>query len=211
MKKFPVDQQLEKIEGFSKTYIQIIMGRIESQKGAFYRHDLYLFYPVADRAVNLNAAIVDCAKTKNIVGGGILLRCLLDTLMCFVFLSFHPKANEYFDLFIEEGRLCKKGKKGNTIPIPDHEIRKFINGEAGTPEIARQINEVYKETSDFVHFSHKHVYGLVQDFSDTEKKAGFKIGIGNSKWEGIELQKYLETVIHINESIMGLLAKHCIK
>lgn len=190
--------------------LQPLFQRMEKQKCAalalvkesleYTNNDVYiiqlLMFAALNRTINILDAISDAIMKWNIIAAGSLLRNLLDTLAVLVFLSKQPNLNltEVIDTLFKNGRLMKR-KGMRLMRIPDADVIKCVN------EVYPWAKQVYDETSGFVHFSGKHLFGIAREFLNTDKVITMGIGIGNESWPEEELKNFLEATNEITIQI----------
>lgn len=145
----------------------------------------FLLLAILDRTANVLDGITDAIMKWNVIVAGSLLRNLLDTLAVLVFLSEQQYPPEAINALFKDGRLMRR--KGMKLKrIPDAEIIEH------TKKVYPWAKDVYGETSGFVHFSGKHLFGIVQKISNKDRVITMKVGVGQESWPEEELKNFLE-------------------
>jgi hypothetical protein len=172
-----------------KEIINIGKDMLSINGGNIYAPDLFIT-GVLNRTINLTDAILVLTERWNIVAAGPLIRLYLDTLLRSSYLAA-TKNHDAFILQILEGKQLNeiKDEKGK---LTDKRLR-----DCARP-LFPQVDNVYRETSKFVHFSDKHVFSCI---TPDEK---IFIGKGFRKWQEKDIVSLLECTIAITKVILAI-------
>jgi len=159
-----------------------------------YQIDLILF-GLMDRTVNLLDALIFCLEKLNIVAAGSLLRNLIENLALITYFAEHSNGKIAAESILKYGRpkIFEKNKLRN---LRDSEIIDFLN------EKFVLAKSIYIETSAFVHFSPKHIFGITKPLDKNKRLFEGHISIGNENWQKPEIRRFIEVTKAISKKIL---------
>lgn len=164
----------------------------------------FVLLGIIQRSIELTKGFIDLMDQWNLLCSAPLIRLQIDTLLRLAYLSSLDDPEE----------ISKKIFNGEHINrIKDNEGKKL--SDARLRDYARKsfhwIDEVYENTSKFIHFSDKHISSSILKINENDHIAYFVIGNGTKNAREEDIVFYYDVMIQINEGIYHLITDICNK
>jgi hypothetical protein len=164
----------------------------------------FVLLGIIQRSIELTKGFIDLMDQWNLLCSAPLIRLQIDTLLRLAYLSSLDDPEE----------ISKKLFNGEQINrIKDNEGKKL--SDARLRDYARKsfhwIDDVYENTSKFIHFSDKHIFSSILKINENEHIAYFVIGNGAKNVREEDIVFYYDVMIQINEGIYHLITEICNK
>lgn len=164
-----------------KTIITELLFELNSgysdNEAPLYKQDLFFILPIANQAIELDKGIDKMVLDNNFICAASLTRSLLECSLVLLYaLSFHSlnkeiDEEEFFDKFLEEGRI-QKYYRNKWRNVRDIDLLDVFN------ELLHiDIHSDYKKLCDILHYSKSHINLPIKSM-EGEK---FQINIGYDK------------------------------
>jgi hypothetical protein len=163
-----ISESLERLESFEKKYFSLAKLMLEPGKTYLFPLDL-VANAIMDRALSYIFGFTTLIKCNNYLCAVPLVRLHLDNLLRF-YAGYISKDPHDFASNVIDGKSIRnlKDKDGNRMT--DKYLVDLISKDY------KWIQNVYNETSGFVHFSHKHIFSSLK--VDNIEKRTVQLSIG---------------------------------
>ncbi len=172
-----------------KQTINVGNDMLSANGGKMYIPDIF-FIGILNRSINLIDAILCLTSRWNFIAAGPLVRLHLDTLLRLSYLRTTQNPDTFI-MHILEGKQVNKMKDEKGVKLTDTRLCDYAR------TMFPQVDNVYKETSRFIHFSDKHVFSCITPDE-------FFIGKGFRKWPERDIVSLLDCTIEITEMILAI-------
>lgn len=195
--------RLKKIESL-EAQLPTTAGRLMENGAPFYITSMFLL-GAAQRTIDQSRAFRQLVQTENFTAAAIMLRTQVDTAMRLNGLTLLKDVEEDLKkVFSNELQF------NHLRPSRSHDRKK---GEKLTDaflrhELAKQfpfINEVYKQTSDFVHLSFRPFFLGTRIGSEEERTIDFVIGPNARKYDESNYHEIADAFMHVTEMTTSIL------
>ena len=164
----------------------------------------FVMLGIIQRSIELTKGILNLMDQWNLLCAAPLIRLQIDTLLRLTYLSSLDDPEEISEKIFKGERINKikdnEGKKLNDARLRDYARKSF-----------HWIDEVYENTSKFIHFSDKHIFTSIIKLNETDRIAYFVIGNGTKNAKEEDIAFYYDVMIQINEGISHLITEICNK
>jgi hypothetical protein len=162
-----LDEKLGKQERAERKLLQLFHPVIQSGDN-MYVSDFFLI-GVLKRAISLSSGFRALIAARNFTCAASLLRMQLDTAMRLNAAALSPNAAD-FALAVFRGDPVNKMKDRDGQSMTDSYLAKKLN------ELFPWVHNVYKETSELVHFTSRHIFSSAAKLDEDSRTVHFMIG-----------------------------------
>jgi hypothetical protein len=158
----------------------------------------FVLLGIIQRSIEITRGFIALIDDWNLLCAAPLIRLQLDTLLRMAYLSTLENPDEISRKIFSGERINsvkdRQGKKLNDARLRDYARKTFP-----------RIDEVYENTSKFIHFSDKHIFTSIWKINDEDHLVWFAIGAGSRNAKEEDIACYYTIMIQINEGIMQLI------
>ena len=161
-----------------------------------YMIDLFIV-GVVKRSIDLVDGFILTIDNWNLICTAPIVRMHLDTLLRLNYISkIPPKEADKLIHQIMDGELLKKYKDSEGKKLNDACLRKYAR------DVFPWIDNVYKNTSKFIHFSERHMFAPVYSTNNKNKIVNFAIHKGSYNVKEEQITEYYDVFIIITDNII---------
>lgn len=166
-----IEEMIDQIEETRDKYIEIAEEIGKAYNNSILISDFFIYGGI-ERALDITDSFLLLLKEDHFQSAGALLRMHLDTLLRLYALTM-VKSKQEFVTAIMEGTHMDKLVDVNGKKLTDAYLREcFFSAPENKNWIS--LNEIYTETSGFIHFSSKHIYAPLKKME--ENTLSFELG-----------------------------------
>ena len=158
--KIKIDKLIKPLENSKKVHLQIAEEMLKADQGNIYPLDL-LALGIIKRSLMLVNGFCTLVRKNNFTCAAPIVRLHLDNLLQ-IYAAFITKDPHDFATKKLEGKQTDKLKDKDGEKMTDSYLAKVLSKKKETSWVKR----VYKETSKFIHFSDKHIFGTVMNVKE---------------------------------------------
>ena len=190
-------EKQKNLENYRERIIQLGHSKMGQIGDRISYTDLVLL-GIIQRSIEINKGFLNLMDQWNLLCAAPLIRLQIDSLLRLAYISSLNNPEE----------ISEKIFKGEPINrIKDNEGNKL--SDARLKDYARTsfpwIDEVYKNTSKFIHFSEKHIFSSIIKTNETDRTVHFVIGNGTRNAKEDDIAFYYDVMIQINEGLLTLI------
>jgi hypothetical protein len=194
VKLIPLFKQLENLQKKHFEIFKLLQGDYNDN---IFHLDMFL-KPVLKRSLDLTDSFSILVNNWHYTISGAILRMQLDNLLR-VYYVFQRKDN--VKIYVE---FLKKG----TFRDLKHTDGKKVTDKL-LVDIAKRnyswIENVYKETSKFIHLSTKHYYATILNMDKSNRTMEEFFGVGFFNWTEYSIFEVISAFIHTTKSLLDLM------
>jgi len=152
---------------------------------------------VVKRSLDLVDGFILTTSNWNLICAAPIIRMHLDTLLRLNYISkVPPKEADKLILHIMNGEPLNKFKDSEGKGLNDTRLRKYLK------DVFPWIDNVYKQTSKFIHFSERHMFVPVYSTNNEKRIVNFVIHKGSHNVKEEQITEYYNVFIIITDSII---------
>jgi len=186
-KKEKLDTYFDKLKKAGKDAVENTnMGMID-----------FFIIGVVKRSLDLVDGFILTISNWNLICAAPIIRMHLDTLLRLNYISkVPPKEADKLILHIMNGEPLNKFKDSEGKGLNDTRLRKYLK------DVFPWIDNVYKQTSKFIHFSERHMFVPVYSTNNEKRIVNFAIHKGSHNVKEEQITEYYNVFIIITDSII---------
>jgi hypothetical protein len=207
--KFPYEvypsliEKRKVLEDYRENIIRLGHSKMEKIGDSIDYTDFVLL-GIIQRSIELTKGFINLMDQWNLLCAAPLIRLHLDTLLRLAYISSLNDPEDISKRIFYDERINNirdgEGKKLNDARLRDYARKSF-----------HWIDEVYMNTSKFIHFSDKHIFSSIIKMNEKDHVAYFVIGNGTKNAKEEDLLSYYDIMIQINTGILHLITEICNK
>lgn len=159
---------------------------------------------IIHRSIKINEGFISLIDKWNLLCAAPMIRLQIDTLLRLSYLSTLEDREDISRKLLSGERINNiEGKDGKKLN--DYNLKKYATGTFPW------INEIYTNTSKFIHFSEKHILTSIIKINEDDHTVYFAIGSESKNAKEEDLVSYYDVMIRINKGICQLINSIYIK
>ena len=193
--KFPeLKDKKEKLD----TYFDKLIKTGKDAVGNINRYMIYfLIIGVVKRSLDLVDGFILTIDNWNLISAAPIIRMHLDTLLRLNYIfKIPPKEADKLIHHIMDGKPLYKFEDSEGKRLTDACLRKYAK------DVFPWIDNVYKHTSKFIHFSERHMFVPIYSTNNEKKIVNFAIHKGSHNVKEEQITEYYNVFITITDSII---------
>lgn len=163
-----IEKLLKNLEDSKKSHLKIAKEMLEVDQGNIYPLDLFAL-GIIKRSLMLVNGFCTLVRKNNFISAAPIVRLHLDNLLQ-IYAAFVVKKPHDFATKKLKGKQTNNLKDKDGKKMTDSYLAEILSKKKETSWVKR----VYKETSKFIHFSDKHIFGTVMNVKE-DRTAEFLI------------------------------------
>ena len=187
-------EKFQLLEKLQQKHLDIGVKMLSVAERHYYSTDL-LMIGILNRSLDLLDGVTSLVERWNFTCAASLVRLQLDSLLRLVYLSTLEDANSVSTEIIE-GRSFREMKDEAGKTLTDAMLRTYAR------PIYPWVDEIYKETSNLIHFSNKHFFISVNSLDERSRTMQFSIAQGNTNWPEQEIDSLLNVMGCITDALL---------
>ena len=193
--KFPeLKEKREKVDNYCDKLLEAGQNAVGYKK--LYNMD-FLVIGVVKRSVDLVGGFILTIDNWNFISAAPIIRMQLDTLLRLIYISkISPKEAEYLINHIMDGKRLNHLKDPKGKKLNDSLLRKYAE------KYFPRVNDVYEQTSKFIHFSERHMFGSIYNINNKKRIVKFAIYKGSYNVQKQDVIEYYDVFITITDTII---------
>ena len=152
---------------------------------------------VVKRSLDLVDGFILTTSNWNLISAAPIIRMHLDTLLRLNYISkIPPKEADKLIHHIMDGEPLNKFKDSEGKELTDARLLKYAK------DVFPWIDNVYKHTSKFIHFSERHMFVSIYSTNNEKRIVNFAIHKGSHNVKEEQITEYYNVFIIITDSII---------
>lgn len=187
-------EKREKVDNYCNKLLEAGKNAVGYKK--LYNIDFFVM-GVVKRSVDLVDGFILTVDNWNFISAAPIIRMQLDTLLRFIYISkIGPKEAEQLINHIMDGKRLNHLKDLKGKKLTDSLLIKYAE------KYFSWIHDVYEQTSKFIHFSERHMFGSIYNINNKKRIVKFAIYKGSYNVQKQDVIEYYDVFITITDAII---------